>query len=335
MFCTKCGKSMLPGDEFCPYCGTPARTEEQESVQARTTPTQPLPAAAPLPQREKKGVAAFFSSPAGIVVIVLIALCVIAAVVVPVVLLTTGESETTGKSDAGFKKDLEAAWEEFQDCTAKMDPLLESVADLNTVNADSLKSFVSEIKDGIVDVKEELADLTPPDKYESNYEHLLQATKDYESYLGKLESFITIHAANTSDPQLDGLLTDMTNLASAVKIHVEGFLKYNDVVEASGFDPAILALPPEYAAQLATIRQVKEQEAAAAKAAEEQKAAEQAAAAAAAEAKKQAQYVTCPLCDGAGTIEGGDARYTCPFCNGSGSVTRSKAATYNPSDWIP
>lgn len=246
MYCNKCGKEITGDSEFCGYCGTTVRAAQ---------PYPPGPPAAPPPPPAMGTAPAFFSSPAGIVVIVLIALCVIAAVVVPVVLLTKN-----GKSNAGFEQDLEAAWGKFQDCAARMDTQLENVAGLNTIYADSLKSFVSENKGSMAVVEKALVALTPPDKYESSYQHLLQATKDYESYLGKLESFITAHAANTSDPRLDGLLTDMTNLASSVKTHVQGFLRDNDVIEASGFDPAILALPLKYADQLATIREVKAQE---------------------------------------------------------------------------
>jgi len=136
--------------------------------------------------------------------------------------------------------------------------------------------------------------------------------------------------------RLKGLLKEVRRLSEEVTELSEDFIQGNEQISSARFDPSVLDVPdavePELDKEIAAAQQAEKQR-------QEQEAAAAAAAAAEAERQRQEQerqssYVTCPHCEGTGVSEGGDGRYVCPFCGGSGVVTPSKAATYNPWDWI-
>ena len=171
-------------------------------------------------------------------------------------------------------------------------------------------------------------------------EDALEAYRKYQSGLHGLfgEMASAIGEAKLYDQavadRLKGLLKAARKLSGEVTELSEGFIQGNKQISSARFDPSVLDVPdavePELDKQIAAAQQ-----------AEKQRQEQEAAAAAAAEAERQRQeqekkptYVTCPHCGGTGISEGGDGWYVCPFCGGSGVVTPSKAATYNPWDWI-
>ena len=360
MFCNECGSSIPEGSKFCLECGK--RLPEVDA--APGTPGGAPAPAAPLSyaaaqahstsqdSEKKKGAAAFFTSPGGIILIVVLALLVVGGLVVGIVFGVRGGGGS--KVDAAtmdvwaeYEKILENDGKEFSQIN--MDP------NALTANQQALKKS----QEKLAELEKVLAKSGGTEDWRANPKRnpvntrdikaaqLAAALEAYNDYIEKMNEFFGTLIAAVNGNQLinadvvnnlNAKLAEVQDLASKAKNLAGKFIAGNDQLSAADFDPNVLKAADGIASEV-------EKSVAAAQAAEKQRleaekaAADQAAAAAAAEAEKQkqqqAQYVTCPLCHGVGTIEGGDRRYTCPFCGGSGRVTSSKAATYNPADWIP
>lgn len=246
MFCAKCGKPMNPGDEFCVSCGTTARAQATQPQQQPAQGVQQKPAGT--------GAAAFFSSPGGIVLIIAVVCIVIAGIVVGVIL------GTRDGGNAAYEEGITEAWEGFLSNVSETDNQVSPVADLAALAANSapvaqFSSSVAQSRSKNSSNLNKLLALNPPSNQVTAYDHLVQALKDYDSYLKKSQEFLNTYAANPNDPNLGPLLTDMQNLASAINTHVNGFLQKSGISTASPFNPSILQLASAYVPQLAAVQQ--------------------------------------------------------------------------------
>jgi len=360
MFCNYCGSTVPEGSKFCLGCGK--RLPEADA--AADTPggapaqaAQPSSAAAQAQStsqdsEKKKGAGAFFTSPGGIILIVVLALLVAGGLAVGIVFAVRGGGDS--KVDAATM-DVWAEYESILEDDGKELAKINMDPNALTANQEALKKS----QENLAALQKVLAETGGTDDWRANPGRKPVGTRDikaaqlaaaleaYNDYVVKMNEFFGALIAAVNGNQLinpdvvnnlNAILADAQDLASRAKSLAGKFIQGNDQLAAADFDPDVLGAAKGITSAITN-------SVAAAQAAEQQRlaaekaAADQAAAAAAAEAEKQkqqqTQYVTCPLCSGVGTIEGGDARYTCPFCGGSGSVTRSKAATYNPSDWVP
>jgi zinc-ribbon domain len=358
MFCNNCGASADEGSKFCLKCGNPL---PGAGIAAGARPTTVMPAVEavqvqPAPQdseKKKKGAGAFFTSPGGIILIVALALLVVGGLAVGIVFAVSGGGDS--KVDAATMD----AWTEYQSilendgkelAQIKVDPTA------LTANQEALKKS----QEKLAALQKDLARTGGTDDWRANPGRNPVTTRDikaaqldaamgaYNDYVQKMNEFLGSLIAAVNGNQLinpdvvnslNSKLAEVQDLASKAKNLAGKFVKGNDQLAASDIDLAVFKASTGIASAVTnsvTAAQAAEQQ----RLAGEKAAADQAAAAAAAQAaqqqkQQQAQYVTCPLCGGAGTIEGGDGRYTCPFCGGSGRVTSSKAATFNPADWAP
>lgn len=352
MFCDKCGSSIAEGSKFCLKCGNRLPAADA----AAPAPQAPPPFAGPPPQQasrdsdRKKGAGAFFTSPGGIILMVVLALLVVGGLTVGIIFAVRG----------GGGSEVDAA---TMDVWAEYESILEDdgreLAQINTdpnalaANQEALRKSQEKVEE----LEKVLARTGGSEEFRANPRRQPDNTRDikaaqlaaalevYRDYIWKMDEFlgalITAVAGNqlidaAVVDSLNAILAEVQDLADDARRLAGKFVEGNDQVAAADFDPEVLEAAVGIAAEV-------EKSVAAAQAAEAARleAEKQAADAQAAElerqrqeAEQQAQYVTCPHCNGVGTSEGGDGRYTCPFCGGSGRVTRSKAAGYNWMDWI-
>ena len=368
MFCDNCGSELREGSKFCLKCGArlPGADAARTSPGARPTTVIPAVVAAPAqppvqpppqdPDR-KKGAGAFFSSPGGIVLIVAIALLVLGGITVGIVFAVSGGGNS--KVDAATMD----AWAEYENIIAndgkelaeiKVDPTA------LTANQEALKKS----QENLAALQKDLARTGGSEKWRANPDVNPVSTRDvkaaqlaaamdaYNAYIVKMNEFFgQLIAALTGNLLIDqgavntlnATLAEVQDLASKAKTLAGKFVKDNDQLAVADLDTAVFKASNGIAT--AVTNSVKTAQAAEQQRLTTEKAsADQAAAAAAAQAAEQQrqaaeaaarqnQFVTCPLCGGVGSIEGGDGRYVCPFCGGSGTVTAAKAASFNPSEW--
>ena len=363
MFCDNCGFSVADGSKFCLKCGkrlpgagaaagTPGAARPTtvmttiETAQARPTSQD---------SGRKKGAGAFFTSPGGIILIVVLALLVAGGLAVGIVFAVGGGGDS--KVDAATMD----AWAEYEGilendgkelAQIKIDPTA------LTANQEALKKS----QEDLAALRKDLARTGGTEEWRANPRRNPVSTRDikaaqlgaaleaYNDYVVKMDEFFGALIAAVKGNQLlnpdvvnnlNAKLAEVQDAASKARTLAGKFIQGNDQLAAADLDTAVFKASTGIASAVTD-------SVAAAQAAEKQRleaekaVADQAAAAAAAEVERQKQaaaqqseYVTCPLCGGAGTVEGGDGRYTCGFCGGSGRVTRSKANSFNPADWMP
>jgi cell division protein FtsB len=342
MFCNKCGAPAEEGSRFCDKCGNQ------------------LPMATPAEQAPEKQAArdraGFFSSPAGIALVVILGIVVLGGLATGIFFLV--------KDDSGNKADAATmdVWSEYEEALEDDGSTLAKISMTNTDSLFAAQGDLEEAQERVEALQRTLARTAGTEARRRSGEQppgasrrdmlageLEEALKAYEAYLSKVAEFVDTLIWTIANNQLvvpdavnklNAILADMQKLADNVKDTAEAFIGDNELLTGTEFDPAVLAFAQDIAPEVeAKVAEIQASEAARLEA--EKQAAEAEAARLEAEKRRleeearQAQYVTCPLCGGVGTIEGGDGRYVCPFCGGSGSVTRSKADTYDPMDWVP
>ena len=334
MFCGNCGSQVTQGNKFCQQCGSPLPGVETSAASTG-----------------KKGAAGFFSSPAGIALVVVLGLLIVAGIVVGIVFAVSG-----GKNNSVDAATMDA-WAEYENILGDNGEGLSQI----TIDQNALTAQQEALKNARVKVQEledVLARSGGTEQWRANRNQNPTNTRDikasqlaatmeaYVEYLKKMDEFLGALIAAVTGNQLSNAevvnnlnakLAEVQDLAAKVKKLGGDFVEDNDQLTAGDFEPAVLEVAKGLSSKV-------EQSVKAAQAAEAQRleservAAEQQAAAEEAELERQrqeaAELVTCPLCNGSGTMEGGDGRYPCAFCGTTGRVTRSKAATFNPMDWI-
>lgn len=243
MFCTKCGKQLQPGDEFCQSCGAPV----QAGARAPASAHGPSPAHA-------GGKRNFFSTPGGIVLLVAIALVVIGGAVLGVVLLTRGKDGT-----ADFEERTSKAWDGFSEEVEDIDDKLSGVDDLTRLtSADQIEDFQEDLerhREAVEGSIDEFKSVEAPDEWKDTYEEFIDSLELYLEYLEELNRFYKIYTRDPMDTRLNEILDEMKDMAGKIRPGVLDFLKKNSLINDTSFEPDILDLPSEYAKQLAQVQQ--------------------------------------------------------------------------------
>ncbi|MBU1670926.1 MAG: zinc-ribbon domain-containing protein [Actinobacteria bacterium] len=335
-FCQKCGASVREGNRFCTECGRVMPAEVPVDHRAAVPPA----AAQTGIKKEKKG---FFSSPAGIALVVIIGVAVVAGIALGAFFLLRNSDGKVDAETVGVWDEYESLLEENSEgvpaITLDQAALQKTQADLEETRKKVAALEKTLEKTGGTEARRSGNDTNSIRDVKAD--QLAEALAAYNAYVQKMkELFAALVGANLLDQNvinnLNAILADLQKLGANVTVTANKFLDGNAQVVTVKVDPPVAKFAEKFQADLqARVN-------AAVQAEQQRLAGEQAAAAAqAAELERQkaaaeaAQLVTCPLCGGVGTIEGGDGRYICPFCGGSGVVTRAKAAQFDPADWIP